>query len=178
MKKLFIIATLLVTAFTTFAQGPNWQEFKKESAIAATQAAKQTNLELGLNHARLDTFNSEYKEAESDLDTLIVDFHVLNISGDTAQIMTSNRHYKYRVSIIPMLNPFGYTLQPDRQYTIALERNKQDVYEFQTRGQTRTLEARIIWFTVSEAQLRKDRLWLTRFIQEEPGYDRSPRNGH
>jgi len=123
----------------------------------------------------LTNFAQEPPEPEQDLDTLTVDFHVLNISGDTAQIMTSNRNYKYKISVTPEFNPFGYTLQVDREYTIALERDMNQVREFQTRGQTRTLEARMIWFTVSDRQLKKDQVQLTRFIEDEPGYDRSPR---
>jgi len=36
----------------------------------------------------------------------------------------------------------------------------------------------MIWFTVSKEQLLRDQARLEEFIQEVPGYDRSPRNGH
>ena len=32
----------------------------------------------------------------------------------------------------------------------------------------------MIWFTVSTTQLKKDQRQLAKYIEEEPGYDRSP----
>ena len=109
------------------------------------------------------------------LDTITVEFQVLNISGDKAQIMSTQMNKKYEVSVSPELNPFGYILEKDREYTICLERDMNLVYQYQTRGQTVTLPARMIWFTVSTTQLKKDQRQLAKYIEEEPGYDRSPR---
>lgn len=148
MKQLFTLLFLLAFSLTAFPQS---------------------------DHSRLDSFNSEYSEADPDLDTITIDFQVLNIAGNKAQIMSTQMNKKYEISVTPELNPFGYVLEKDREYTICLERDMNLVYKYQTRGQTVTLPARMIWFTVSTAQLKKDQRQLLQYIKEEPGYDRSPR---
>ncbi|TQI71817.1 hypothetical protein JM79_2766 [Gramella sp. Hel_I_59] len=123
----------------------------------------------------LTTFAQEPPDKAVDLDTVTIDFQVTDISGDVAKIISTSLGKKYEVPATPEYNPFGYVLEVDREYTICLERDMNLVYKYQTRGQTKTLPARMIWFTVSDAQLKKDQVQLSRFISEPPGYDRSPR---
>lgn len=111
---------------------------------------------------RLDSFKTEYKEPK--LDTTVLTVQVLNIFGNTAQIIKSGR--KYNVSINPEINPFGYIIEADREYTVYLERDMNMVYEFQSRGQTRTIPARIIWFTPSADQLKRDQMDLIRLYKK------------
>ena len=61
-----------------------------------------------------------------------------------------------------MINPFGYVLSPDRTYRIRIERDMNLVEEFQTRGQTRTLPARMIWFAPTSQQLIKDKMEMSK----------------
>jgi len=93
MKKLFIIAVLLLTAFTTTAQ----------------------------------------ESVEPKIDTVTINFEVISISSNKAKIVTSRYGKKYEVPVTPEYNPFGYVLEVDREYTICLERDMNEVYEFQTR---------------------------------------------
>jgi len=123
----------------------------------------------------LTNFAQEPPDNAVDLDTVTINFQVIDISGDAAKIISTSLGKKYEVPATPEYNPFGYVLEVDREYTICLERDMNLVREFQTRGQTKTLPARMIWFTVSDAQLKKDQTQLTKFINEPPGYDRSPR---
>ena len=119
--------------------------------------------------------SSNHPDESPDIDTLTIDFVVLNINGNKAQIMTSRFAKKYEVSVTPEINPFGYELAVDREYTIALERDKNLVYQYQTRGQTRTLPARMIWFAPSELQLKRDKMLMQRLTS--PGDNASNRSG-
>jgi hypothetical protein len=118
---------------------------------------------------------SQVETTEADIDTLTVDFRVISISGDIAKIMTSNFSKNYEVSVRPEINPFGYILEVDREYTISLERDKNQVYALHTRGQTGTVPGRMLWFAVSKNQLARDMREMKEFTEEPPGYDRSPR---
>lgn len=109
------------------------------------------------------------------IDSITTNFRVVDLEGETAKIMTSRGGRFYQVSANPELNPFGYILEAEREFTICIEVDKNLIFRKQTRGQTGIVPARIIWFTVSPPQLQRDMLMLKRFIEEEPGYDRSPR---
>jgi len=104
---------------------------------------------------------TEDPEPTSKLDTLTIDFQVLSIHGNTAQIM-AGFNKKYEVNVVPEINPFGYVLSPDRTYRIRIERDMNLVEEFQTRGQTRTLPARMIWFAPTSQQLIKDKMEMSK----------------
>ena len=106
-------------------------------------------------------FSQEESHTVANLDTLTVDFQVLSVHGNTAQIMTGFNK-KYVVNVTPEVNPFGYVLAPDRQYTMRIERDMNQVKEFQTRGQTRTLPARMIWFAPTSQQLIKDKMEMSK----------------
>lgn len=114
-------------------------------------------------------------QKEPVIDTITTDFRVVTINGDVARIMTSHGGRFYDVPVQAEYNPFNYELAPDREYKICFEVDRNEIYDKQTRGQTGVVSARMIWFTVSQDQLHRDHVQLKRFIEEEPGYDMSPR---
>lgn len=112
---------------------------------------------------------------EAKIDTITTDFRVVSIVGETARIMTTNAARFYDVPVTPELNPFGYVLEIEREYRVALEVDRNLIYDKQTRGQTGIVPARMIYFTVSGNQLGKDMRMLKEHIEAPAGYDVSPR---
>lgn len=146
MRNLFLLLVVFLIALTTSAQAPK-----------------------GMVKIDMPT------EKEAKIDTLTVDFRVVSINGDTARIMTLNAARFYDVDVTPELNPFGYVLEIEREYKIALEVDRNLIYDKQTRGQTGIVPARMLWFTVSGNQLGKDMRLLKEYIERPSGYDASPR---
>jgi hypothetical protein len=123
----------------------------------------------------LTAFAQEEPETVPELDSITTNFRVVDLSGDSAQIMTSHGGRFYLASATPEINPFDYVLEVEREFTISIEVDKNLIYQKQTRGQTGVVPARILWFTVSPDQLKRDQIQLKKYLEEEPGYDRSPR---
>lgn len=121
------------------------------------------------------TVLAQSETPEPAIDTITTNFRVVAINGDVARIMTSHSGKFFDVPVQAEYNPFNYELAPDREYRICFEVDRNKIYDKQTRGQTGVVPARMIWFVVSQNQLHRDQVQLKRFIEEEPGYDRSPR---
>tara|TARA_R100000789_G_C3013915_1_gene151974 strand:+ start:231 stop:812 length:582 start_codon:yes stop_codon:yes gene_type:complete len=192
MKKLFSILIISLVALTTYGQNRFSEKFadadlafnleENKYQEAATKAAIITDLQPAVIAFKED-LNKELQElqdnlvplSEPQIDTLTTNFRVVDLSGDSAKIMTTHGSRFYVASATPEINPFGYVLEVEREFTISIEVDKNLIYQKQTRGQTGIVPARIIWFTVSPDQLKRDQLQIKRYLEEEPGYDRSPR---
>lgn len=192
MKKLFSILIISLVALSSYGQNRFSEKFadadlafnleENKYQEAATKAAISTNSQPEIIAFEKELYEDlqEFRNnidpfSEPQIDTLTTNFRVVDISGDSAKIMTTHGSRFYVASATPEINPFGYVLEVEREFTIAIEVDKDLIYQKQTRGQTGIVPARIIWFTVSPDQLKRDQLQIKKYLEEEPGYDRSPR---
>lgn len=112
---------------------------------------------------------------EKKIDTLVADFRVISINSETAIIMDLGQGRFFKTNVEPVLSAFHYVLEPTREFKIALQVDRVQMFHLQTRGQTGIADAIILWFTPTKNQLGKDMRTLNEHIREKPGYDRSPR---
>ncbi|MDT0689378.1 hypothetical protein RM549_06245 [Salegentibacter sp. F188] len=167
-----------VNAVLKFMEENKYSGAAKEAAELTDQQpevkAFEKQLQEDLNEIQrkvLDPLNKE-----TDIDTITTLFRVVFINGESAKITSSAGGKNFKISVNPEINPFGYVLAVDREYTISIEVDKNLMYDLQTRGQTGTVEARMLWFAVSKYQLGRDVRQMQEYMEEEPGYDRSPRH--
>lgn len=112
---------------------------------------------------------------EQKIDTLVSNFRVISMNAETAIIMDLGQGRFFKTNVDPVLDMFQYVLKPTREFKIALEVDRLQMFHLQTRGQTGIADGVILWFTPTRDQLAKDMHALNRALNDPPGYDSSPR---
>ena len=167
MKKLFFFAALLLTAFTITAQN----RFAKAAEEAA--AAADTSAEVIAFKKHLQADMDELRESQaailqdnSNLKEITVFASVLEIHEKTAVVVSRRyaKHFEVNTN----------ALQKGYEYRFRILVNAEDQKLIHCSGCTGILPAKIVGYSISEAQARKNALKVDR-IDSSPGYSRSPR---
>ncbi|MGB7841145.1 MAG: hypothetical protein WBL21_00030 [Salinimicrobium sp.] len=165
MKKLFFFAALLLTTFTITAQSKYAKAFAEAAAKTDSMPeviAFKQQLKADLDELRES--QSAILQNTSDLKEITVFASVLEINQKTAIVVSRRfgKHYEVNTT----------ALQKGYEYRFRILVSPEDQKLIHCSGCTGILPAKIVGYSISEAQAKRNAVRVDRI-----GYDRNPRYG-